>query len=321
MNSHSSKGAPSSSSSIRKLSRVLTVFLLVAAAFYCYQSIHSDWDQVIQLIRLQSIVTLVTTLAIASFGLSLGGVGLCFIYRSLCDNADFSWTRLTGTYLVANIFRYVPGKVATAVYLVQASGVAKVPLSQSAIIMISTSLMTGACCGLCIGYVLSDSTVKPALLLLAILGGLIILTPYFLRFGSKLLRKRFGKEFSLKPNSIVYRDLGIGVSNILFSWLIVGLSFASIVATSIELDSTTLIVCILLYPASFSAGFLVVTAPAGIGVREAVIVTVLMQCIDWPGGPESSQAMSISLALLHRFLMTASDLLLCGIGFFLRRLK
>ncbi|MBT5706490.1 MAG: hypothetical protein HOI66_09230, partial [Verrucomicrobia bacterium] len=307
--------------SISEFSRLLTIILLIAAAFYCYKSIQSDWDQVVRLIRLQSVATLATTLTIASIGFSLAGIGLCFIYRGLSGKADFSWTRLTGTYFVANIFRYVPGKVATAVYLVQASGAAKIPLSQSAILMVSTSLVTGACCGLIIGYVLSDSTAKSALILLAILGGSIIFTPYIFRFVAKLLKKRFAGKFSLKPNSIIYRDLGIGVSIILCSWLIVGLSLATIVATSAELDSTTLIICILLYPASFSAGFLVVTAPAGIGVREAIIVTVLTQCIDWHGAPESSQAMSMSLALIHRFLVTVSDLLLCGIGFFLRSLK
>ena len=61
------------------------------------------------------------------------------------------------------------------------------------------------------------------------------------------------------------------------------------------------------FAVAWVAGFVFVLAPAGAGVRETLLVTVL-------GASELSSASALTVALISRLLMTAGDVIVGGIA-------
>jgi uncharacterized membrane protein YbhN (UPF0104 family) len=64
------------------------------------------------------------------------------------------------------------------------------------------------------------------------------------------------------------------------------------------------VVCIGAFAVSWIAGFVFVLAPAGAGVREAIMVALL--------GTTMSPATALTVALISRFMLTLGDVILGG---------
>lgn len=88
-------------------------------------------------------------------------------------------------------------------------------------------------------------------------------------------------------------------------WVCFGSAFSLIVVSSIGWGTTSFYV-IGLYALAYGAGFLAIFAPAGVGVREAVLVLGL-------AGRMSTEE-ALVFAALHRMLYLFADFLLAGIS-------
>ena len=85
------------------------------------------------------------------------------------------------------------------------------------------------------------------------------------------------------------------------SWLLYGLAL-SVLATGAGADPTkTLLVALPAVALAMTIGFLIVIAPSGIGVREAVLVAALVPVLD--------HSTALGVALVLRFVFTLADLL------------
>jgi uncharacterized membrane protein YbhN (UPF0104 family) len=83
-------------------------------------------------------------------------------------------------------------------------------------------------------------------------------------------------------------------------WAVTGLAFAALVASLYPLAPGDVPVVVAAFAAAYAAGFLALLTPAGLGVREGVLVVALASVL--PAGP------ALVVALLSRVWMMLVEL-------------
>ena len=83
-------------------------------------------------------------------------------------------------------------------------------------------------------------------------------------------------------------------------WAVTGLAFAALVASLYPLAPGDVPVVVAAYAAAYAAGFLALLTPAGLGIREGVLVVALAPVL--PAGP------ALVVALLSRLWMMLVEL-------------
>jgi len=94
-------------------------------------------------------------------------------------------------------------------------------------------------------------------------------------------------------------------------WLLTGLAFAVFVRSLYPLPAAEVPLVAAAYAAAYAAGFLSLLTPAGLGVREGVLVVALAPVL--PAGP------ALVVALLSRLWMMAFELLGAGVALAVER--
>ena len=305
----------------KTIGRLITITLIVVAGYYCVHEVATQWSSVAAILSDVSWSSFVVATVIATVGFSLSGVGLTFFYEGYSGDKTFSRPQLIGTYLVANIFRYVPGKILAPVYMVQVSGLRKVELTQAVFTMVVSSLAAGALCSVILASCVVDSGAAKAVLLTCLIACSVFLVPAVNNRVFSLFSKTLNRFMRGDIRQIPIGCMVRGVIVIFAGWLLAGVSLVVVVGAFTPMSLSQAALCSVVYPASFCAGFLVLTAPAGLGVREAVIIPVLSTIFTFAGNSESQFAIAISITILHRFIVTISDVLLCGVGAFLQPTK
>jgi uncharacterized membrane protein YbhN (UPF0104 family) len=83
-------------------------------------------------------------------------------------------------------------------------------------------------------------------------------------------------------------------------WAITGLAFAALVASMASLAAADIPLVVAAYAAAYAAGFLALLTPAGLGIREGVLVVALAPVL--PAGP------ALVVALVSRVWMMLVEL-------------
>ena len=302
----------------KTIGRLITIILIVVAGYYCLHEVAAQWASVAAILSEVSWSYFVVATVTATVGFSLSGVGLTFFYEGYSGDKTFSRTQLIGTYLVANIFRYVPGKIMAPVYMVQVSGLRKVELTQAVFTMVASSLAAGTLCSVILTFFVVGSDATKAVLLTCLIASFVFLVPAVNKRVFALFSKTLNKFIKGNIGQIPIGCMVRGVIVIFAGWFLAGVSLVVVVAAFAPISNSQAALCSLVYPASFCAGFLVLTAPAGLGVREAVIIPLLSMIFAFAENAESHFAIAISITILHRFIVTISDILLCGMGAYLQ---
>lgn len=213
-------------------------------------------------------------------------------------------------YFVGQLGKYLPGSVWPALVqmeLGRAAGVPRARMGVSFVLALALSLLTGAVIGL--PTVLSTGRyVWPALAVIAVVLP-VLLVP-------RLLTRLVDRGLRLIKRPPLDRDLSrAGLARV------VGFAAAGWVAYGVQawllaLDlgapaATTLPVAIGAYAVALVLGVVVVFAPAGVGVREAMLVVALATVL--PAGA------ALALAVVSRALVTVADVAAAGAGLALRR--
>ena len=217
----------------------------------------------------------------------------------------------TAMLLVANLGRYVPGKVvqvAGLAVLVRRAGMSGVRATGAAIVAQILNLIGAAILGGWVAYQINGSTGTAGLA--AGLGAVLALVA-FLYFGGAevLLRwtlKRVGHSGEL-PRA-AGRRLLLLVPGYILNWIVFGAAFASL-AAGLGLP-ITFPFATTAFAAAYFAGY-VSFLPAGIGVREGSLVFLLTPLLG--PGP------SVVLAALQRVWITAVELVAAAAGAWLLR--
>ena len=286
-------------SSAPKRSRWLTVAVLAVVAGFFVATLAARWNDVISLKwRLEPGLFVLATLLLAlSYGLVACLWGLA-LHRA-------AGTRVAAgarIWFLSNLARYVPGNVWSyvgAVELARREGVAR--RTTLAVMALTQVLSVGVAVLAGLPVLLAERARlgRPALLGAVVVAAGAALAALFRRRLLDLARRRLPgfDPAGLTPSAGTVVLLVVGYAGY---WAVTGLAFAALVASLYPLAPGDVPVVVAAYAAAYAAGFLALLTPAGLGVREGVLVVALAPVL--PAGP------ALVVALLSRVWMMLVEL-------------
>jgi uncharacterized membrane protein YbhN (UPF0104 family) len=224
-------------------------------------------------------------------------------------------------YYVGQLGRYVPGKVvgvAMRCRLLADQGCR----SETAVVAIVyealTTLATGALLA-SLFFVLRGTgqpqATRRALLMLGILGILVI--PGFFNRFVRLGRYLFHRQAPDALPSLQYKTLLSGLCLAIVGWLLQGASLWSLLQGVLPQPQTPTADLLGHYTAFISiatlGGFVVVTVPGGLGVREVILQQFLSLHLNTCMGENEAAMISVAAVVILRLVWTATEVIVAGI--------
>ena len=204
-------------------------------------------------------------------------------------------------YFIGGLSKYVPGSIWPMLAQAELGADRGIPRSRSALsVVLCYSVMT--CTGLAVGaatlpFANAGSEAQYFWILLLIPIGAASLSPpvlnRLLRFVLRVTRQPAGLA------SVSYKGLARTLVWAIGAWATNGLMIYVLMRHLSGERQGTLLVSVAAYSLSWSIGFLAVFAPAGAGVREAVMVAVLHT--------QTTTAIALTVALVSRALSVVAD--------------
>jgi hypothetical protein len=278
--------------------------LAVVAGFFV-ATLAARWNDVISLKwRLEpGLFAVATALLALSYGLVACLWGLA-LHRA-------AGTRVVAgarIWFLSNLARYVPGNIWSyvgAVELARREGVARrttlAVMALTQVLSVGVALLAG------LPVLLAERARlgRPALLGAVVVAAGAVLAAVFRRQLLGLARRRMPgfDPAGLAPSAGTVAWLVAGYA---VYWAVTGLAFAALVASLYPLAAADVPVVMAAYAAAYAAGFLALLTPAGLGVREGVLVVALAPVL--PAGP------ALVVALLSRVWMMLVELAGAGIA-------
>jgi len=216
-----------------------------------------------------------------------------------------------GIYARANIAKYLPGNIfhfAGRHVLGLKNGFSNVSLGVSLVLEIAGLTLGTSIIGVLGGAVFGiDRNIFDLRWTLVLMPCLCLLTYLGLKFFSIVFADRFRALPVFTVKSIVGGLLPVLWVHILFLCLIGGILAVTVAVLSEPISIYEAGMVIAVFAVAWMAGLLTPGAPAGIGVREAIIIALL--------GTMVSESDSIMIAFTFRIITTLGDLLFWGVGF------
>jgi hypothetical protein len=311
---------PSSAGSKRRSpwKRVATVVFVVALFVWVGRRIVGDAEGV----DWSNLVVDWRSIALATVAWAIIFVFRAWLWGAMMRRTGYAVGHVAGArvFLASHLGRFLPGKV----WSVMGAGIFArelgVPASASAVSMTVFLIMyylMGSLAALLVVYRLSQgyrwSAVAVGVLGLVMLGFLASRWfPILLHWVGRKTGRNLTDLKLPSPGVLVLVALGLALV-----WLVAGWALCVMVAGILPPDAAplSLVDGVGTYAASLVAGFAVLFAPAGLGVREAVMLELLR--------PEHGGAYAGLIALVSRIIITTLELLLSlwGIWPHLRRKK
>jgi glycosyltransferase 2 family protein len=291
--------APSPPAGAGGRSRWLTLAVLAVVAGFFVATLAARWNDVISVNwRLRPGV------------FALACVLLAVSYALVACLWGLALRRAAGTRLVAgariwflsNLARYVPGNVWSyvgAVELARREGVARpttlAVMALTQVLSVAVALLAG----LPVLVAERARLGRPALLGAVVVVAVAGLAALFRRRLLGLARRRLPgfDPAGLTPSARTVVALVLGYAAY---WAVTGLAFAALVASLASLAAADVPLVVAAYAAAYAAGFLALLTPAGLGVREGVLVVALAPVL--PAGP------ALVVALVSRVWMMLAEL-------------
>jgi uncharacterized membrane protein YbhN (UPF0104 family) len=262
-------------------------------------------DQVVESLSEISPALVVLSLVLGVLGAWLPGV----VWRDLLADQGFPTGRAAGqrAFFIAQLGKYLPGGIWSLVAQVAMARDLKIPGRQAATATFLTlafsiiSALLVAAVTLPIAF--PDDVAAYWWVFLAVPVLLVLLHPRSIEWWSgtafRLLR-RPGEPVRLSW-PVLLRATGLLIA----SWLALGAHFGVLVSEVGDGSAAEWLLSIGVFALAWVAGFLVVIAPAGAGVREAALVLGFSGVL--PAG------VVLALAVLSRVLLVVADVLLAGV--------
>jgi glycosyltransferase 2 family protein len=280
-------------------SRWLTAVVLAVVAGFFVATLAARWNDVISLKwRLDpGLFVLATVLLALSYGLVAWLWGLAL--HRCAGTPSSAGARI---WFLSNLARYVPGNIWSyvgAVELARREGVARrVTLAVMALTQV-LSVGVAVAAGLPVLLAERARLGRPALLgaaVVAVVAGLAVL------FRGRLLELARRRVPGFDPRELTPSAGTVAwlVAGYACYWAVTGLAFAALVAALHPLAAGDVGLVVAAYAAAYAAGFLALLTPAGLGVREGVLVVALAPVL--PAGP------ALVVALVSRVWMMLVEL-------------
>ena len=221
-------------------------------------------------------------------------------------DVKFSLPLSCRVFFISQLGKYVPGSVWPIVAQIELTKDRGIPRSRST---------TGALVGMAVGVVTSgvvsvllllttarDSLADYWYVVAVVPCGLIALTPPVLERLLRVVGRITRREVT--DTRLSWSGLGTAIAWSFAMWGLFGLHAWFIVNDLLQGDAPSYFLMFAAFAFAWLAGFLIVIAPAGIGVREAVFVLALGGALTLPD--------ALALAILSRFMLTIVDAVLGG---------
>lgn len=257
------------------------------------------------------------TAVLASVAATLAGLlasALC--WRSLLTSlgTELSPRLALHVFFLGQIGKYLPGNVfavAAQAELARDHGVPRSRIVTAGLVFLGVLTATGLLVALAVLPFASPDVLRHYdWVLLALPIGLLVLVPRVLNrlVGTAL---RVARRPALEQ-PLSARHLAAATGWALVMWAFYGLHLVPLVLAQPH-DSTANVLLVATggYALAWTAGFLFVVAPAGAGVREAVLVLALAGIADRPA--------ALAVALLSRGVQTLGDVVWAAVGAALRQ--
>lgn len=278
------------------LTALVTVFLFRAIQLSLSDLRQLDWSR-----WLPAPLTLTASVSVLVIGL-LGMIGLWARLATVFGAGKMPFSTAVAIFSLANLGRYVPGKVwqlAGLAYLSSRSGLAPGPASVSALVAQIFTLAAALAVG---GFYawsgpLGGWTLVPVALAVAAAVS-VVATPRLFRFLLTRFADRLGGSIPLPAAA----GPGFALRWVLLyalTWSVYSAAFCLLWAAFRPLEPAQLLIAATAFPAAYFAGYIAFFAPAGIGVREGALAALTAPVL----GPADATA----LALIARVWMTAAE--------------
>lgn len=293
----------------RGLLWVVQIALTLAATHFLFRSLRLSWSELEAVDGARwrpNVLPLLASVAALLF-VFLYLVALWARMIRALGGPRLRLTEATRIFFLANLGRYIPGKVWQLAGLAYLAGQRGVPLpvaSTSAVLGQLYSLGAAACLG-AFGFVLAAGPVSrlpsglvAGALILAVTVAIFLLVPAALRL---VLRLAFHLSRRGQPPRL---DAWFGprwLALYLPAWAGYGLAFGLLWATFPALGRVSWQAAMGGFAAAYFLGYAAIFAPAGVGVREGAMAVLLA---PWLGAAEAAV-----LAVVARIWMTAVELL------------
>lgn len=301
--------APSRSSRLVRLLRHGFVVAVVAALVITLWRLRDDVGASLHAISAWRVVL---SLVLGILGAWLPGV----VWRDLLADQGFPTGRAAGqrAFFIAQLGKYLPGGIWSLVAQVAMARDLKIPGRQAATatfltiaFSIISSLLVAA---VTLPIAFPDVVAAYWWVFLAVPVLLVLLHPRSIAWWSgtafRLLRRPG------EPVRLSWPVLLRSTALLIASWLALGAHFGVLVTDVAGNRSSLWLLGIGVFALAWVAGFLVVIAPAGAGVREAALVLGFTGVLAAGG--------VLALAVLSRVLLIVADVVLAGVFLFAARL-
>jgi uncharacterized membrane protein YbhN (UPF0104 family) len=245
-------------------------------------------------------------------GLATWGLFWALLVRRYHPSASYG--RLLGAYMISHVAKYVPGKALVIVVRAGQARPAGVGLGVCAATSVFVTLTVMgfgavlAATGLALtGMVLPN--VSPTVLAAGAVAGIVLLLVVFNRAAAFVVRRRAGPKADPKglPWGVLLEGLVLATAGWLMLGGSLGLSMTGIVADCEGLALKTLPRLAATTALATVGGFVVLPAPGGLGVREALLQWSL---VTMPGLPNLDEGTAAVVAIGLRLVWATTEVAL-----------
>ncbi|WP_433176014.1 lysylphosphatidylglycerol synthase transmembrane domain-containing protein [Actinoallomurus sp. CA-150999] len=285
-----------------RASRLARIALVVVALGFCGYGLFSQWDDTRRA---------VTQLSWPYVGAALlaGVLGLgtwMLAWRRLLSGlgSPLPLRAAVRVYFVSQLGKYIPGSVWALVAQMELAKEHHVPRERGAsagVLSMATTISTGcAVATVTLPFTSPDATRR--------YWWLLVLAPIFLAMlHPRVLAFALNRALRLARRQPLARTAGLGTMAVSVAWTALGwLLFGAHTWLLVRAaGGHGLFLATGAYALAFTAGFIIVIAPGGVGVREAALTVTLGPVLPAAGAP-------LVVALASRVVLTVADLAWAG---------
>jgi hypothetical protein len=242
----------------------------------------------------------------AAFGLAY--VVLIQTWRTILASWDrgLPFADAARIWLVSNLGRYVPGRlwqIAAMGVLAQRAGVSPVAATGSAVLNAVVNIAAGFVVVMATGWRLLAlpyaGAPAVAVIIIAVTIAVLMAVPWLTPHALRLAERLTGRVVmvGVPPR----RAIGYAVVGNVVGWVLYGAAFQLLARGILGVAPGGLAAYVAVYTLSYLVGYLVLPAPAGVGFREASMITLM------PAAGLATAAQAAVLAIASRLVLTILD--------------
>lgn len=277
------------------------IVLIVVALAFCAYGLVTRWGETRHALTAFSWPYMMAALAAGILGLGAWLLAWRAVLAGL--GSPLPLRAAVRVYFVAQLGKYIPGSVWALVAQMELAKEHHVPRQRGAsaalLAMFSTVATGCAVAAVTLPLTSADATHR--------YWWLLILAPIFLALlHPRIVGFTLNKALTLARRQPLARTAGLGTTVVVVAWTAVGWLLLGVHAWLLvrAAGGSGLFLATGAYALAFTAGFLVVIAPGGAGVREAALTVAL--------GPVLATGAPLVVALASRVVMTVADLAWAG---------